>query len=46
VTNTILRHVEGLSRGDAERFIAALRDRLADIAIEAIALRDSNGGES
>jgi len=36
VTNTILRHIEGLSHSDAERFIAALRDRLADIAVEAV----------
>jgi hypothetical protein len=31
VTNTILRHVGGLSRGDAERFFTALRDRLDDL---------------
>jgi len=34
VANTILCHVEGLSRGDAERFFTALRDRLDDLARE------------
>ena len=31
VTNTILRHVSGLSRGETERFLAALRDQIDDI---------------
>jgi hypothetical protein len=31
VTNTILRHVNGLSRGETERFLAALRDQIDDI---------------
>jgi len=34
VTNTILRHIEGLSRSDAERFFTALRDRLDDLERE------------
>ena len=31
VTNTILRHLNGLSRGETERFLAALRDQIDDI---------------
>jgi hypothetical protein len=31
VTNTILRHANGLSRGETERFLAALRDQIDDI---------------
>jgi hypothetical protein len=34
VTKTILGHLKGLSRSDAERFIAALRDRLDDLERE------------
>jgi hypothetical protein len=36
VTNTILRHVDGLSRGDAQRFFAVLRDRLDEAEREAL----------
>ena len=31
VTNTILRHIEGLSRGETERLLAALRSRIDEI---------------
>ena len=36
VTNTIRRHIEGLTRGDTERFFEALRDQLDDIEREAL----------
>ena len=39
VANTILRHVEDLPRSDAERFFAALRDRIDEIEREE--LRDA-----
>ena len=36
VTNTIQRHIEGLTRIDTERFFEALRDQLDDIEREAL----------
>jgi len=40
VTNTIRRHIEGLTLGDTERFFEALRDQLDDIEREALRDRD------
>jgi hypothetical protein len=36
VTNTIRRHVDGLTRNDGARFFAALRDRIDDLEREAL----------
>jgi hypothetical protein len=42
MTNTIRRHVDGLLRSDAARFLSALRDRIDDIEREI--LRDADNG--
>jgi hypothetical protein len=42
VANTIRRHVDGLLRSDAARFLSALRDRIDDIEREI--LRDADNG--